>query len=113
MVATAHEHAQRVSAALGDYVRDGRDVIVIEPSDQAMFEREYRHLLAEPRYEELADNSYEIMEYVYGLLENGASETDLSGGEGERVAYHSHCQQRTLGLEEHTVAVLQACGFDV
>jgi len=29
------------------------------------------------------------------------------------VAYHSHCQQRTLGLEAHTVAVLEECGYDV
>jgi Fe-S oxidoreductase len=29
------------------------------------------------------------------------------------VAYHSHCQQRTLGLEEYTEAVLERAGYDV
>ncbi len=29
------------------------------------------------------------------------------------MAYHSHCQQRTLGLEEHTTAVLERLGYDV
>jgi len=113
MVATAHDHARRVSDTLGEYVRDGRDVVVVEPSDLAMFQREYGRLLSESEHERLADGSYEVMEYVYGLLENGAAETALARGDGERVAYHSHCQQRTLGLEEHTVAVLEQCGFDV
>jgi len=113
MVATARDHAQSVSDALDEYVKNGRDIVVIEPSDQAMFQREYGRLLAETEYERLADNSYEVMEYVYGLLENGAPEAPLSCTDGERVAYHSHCQQRTLGLEEYTVAVLETCGFDV
>ncbi|MFB6075492.1 MAG: LUD domain-containing protein [Haloarculaceae archaeon] len=113
MVATARDHAQRVSDALAEHVRDGRDVVVVEPSAHAMFQREYGRLLPADEYASLADNSYEIMEYVYGLLENGATETALGSGDGQRVAYHSHCQQRTLGLEAHTVAVLEACGFDV
>lgn len=62
-------------------------------------------------YEPLAANCHEAIEYVYGLLENGASAADLA--DGERIAYHSHCQQRTLGLESHTVDVLERCGFDV
>lgn len=53
------------------------------------------------------------MEYVYGLLENGADIDALPEGDGEQIAYHSHCQQRTLGLEPHTVAVLEDAGFDV
>jgi Fe-S oxidoreductase len=27
--------------------------------------------------------------------------------------YHAHCQQRTLGLDAHTVAVLERLGYDV
>ncbi|WP_284011515.1 LUD domain-containing protein [Haloarcula pelagica] len=113
MVATAEDHAERVTEALAPHVADGRDVVVIEPSDHAMFQREYEKLLDEATFTELAENSYEVFEYVYGLVENGTDTDALPTVEDGRLAYHSHCQQRTLGLEAHTVAVLELCGYDV
>jgi len=113
MVATAEDHAQRVSEALGPYIEDGRDVVVIEPSDHAMFQREYEKLVDESTFTDLAEHSYEVLEYVYGLVENGADAAALSTGDGAEIAYHSHCQQRTLGLEAHTAAVLEQCDYDV
>jgi Fe-S oxidoreductase len=79
-----------------------------------MFRSDYEHLLPAERFEYLAGNSYEVMEYVLGLLENGADPEALAGprGTGE-VVYHGHCQQRTLGLDEHTVSVLETLGYDV
>jgi iron-sulfur cluster protein len=119
MVATAEEHARDVYDGLRSHLDAGRDVVVIEPSDLAMFEREYGKLLPDDPAERLAEGSYEVLEYVYGLLSNGgdpgrlrgADEVGRAGREG--VAYHSHCQQRTLGLEGHTVAVLEELGYDV
>ena len=114
MIDTARDKAERVQEALEPYLDTGHDVVVIEPSDLAMFESDYEHLLEEGEYERLAANSYELLEYVYGLLENGAESDGLSTATGgETVAYHSHCQQRTMALEEHTVAVLTECGYDV
>ncbi|WP_254271360.1 LUD domain-containing protein [Haloarcula marina] len=113
MIATAQDHAERVSTALAPHIEDGRDVVVVEPSDHAMFQREYEKLLGDREFMTLAENSYEVMEYVYGLLVHGADADALSTVEDGRLAYHSHCQQRTLGLEAHTVAVLEQCGYDV
>ncbi|ESP86994.1 LUD domain-containing protein [Candidatus Halobonum tyrrellensis] len=113
MIATARDHAERVTDALLPHVDDGREVVVIEPSDHALFEREYERLLPAERHDRLRANSYEVLEYVYGLLENGASADALAEGAGERVAYHGHCQQRTLGGDAYTTAVLERRGFDV
>ncbi|MFC6825016.1 LUD domain-containing protein [Halopelagius fulvigenes] len=113
MVATAADHAERVTETLAPYVKDGYDVVVVEPSDHAMFTREYERLVADDTFEMLSENSYEVLEYVYGLLQNGADADALAAGDGAGVAYHSHCQQRTLGLETYTVAVLNECGYDV
>jgi Fe-S oxidoreductase len=113
MIDTATSKAQRVSATLRPYVADGSDVVVVEPSDLAMFRGEYERLLPEEGYSPLAENSYELLEYVYGLLENGADADALRTTSDETVAYHSHCQQRTMGLEAHTIAVLDECGYDV
>jgi len=115
MVATADERASRVYASLAEHIDAGRDVVVIEPSDLAMFRREYERLLPEQSFERLSAASYEIMEYVHGLLANGADRAALSGPTGgeEPIAYHSHCQQRTLGLDAHTEWVLEELGYDV
>ncbi|WP_458189848.1 LUD domain-containing protein [Haladaptatus sp. NG-WS-4] len=113
MIATAEEHAHDVYAALAEHIDAGRDTVVIEPSDLAMFDREYEKFLPERSYERISGNSYEILEYVFGLLENGATPDVLSSGDGERVAYHSHCQQRTMGLDAHTTAVLEELGYEV
>ncbi|WP_248895975.1 LUD domain-containing protein [Haloplanus halobius] len=113
MIATAEDHAHDVYGSLAEHIDAGRDVVVIEPSDLAMFDREYERFLAEDSAERLQEHSYEIMEYVYGLLENGADADALPSGDGREIAYHAHCQQRTLGLEGHTVAVLEDLSHDV
>ncbi|MBV0926030.1 LUD domain-containing protein [Halomicroarcula limicola] len=113
MVATAQDHAERVVDSLSPHVEDGRDIVVVEPSDHALFQREYEKLLDSAAFTDLAENSYEVLEYVYGLLDNGADGSALTTAEGDEIAYHSHCQQRTLGLEAHTVAVLEECGYNV
>jgi len=112
MISTARSHAERVADELATHLEAGRDILVIEPSDLAIFRREYENLLSESAYQRLAANSYEVMEYVYGLLENGADAEVFDGGT-ETIAYHAHCQQRTLGLEAHTVAVLEELGYSV
>ncbi|MFC4247401.1 LUD domain-containing protein [Natribaculum luteum] len=112
MVATADERASDVYAALAEHLDAGRDVVVIEPSDLAIFHREYERFLPEASCERLRKNSYEALEYIYGLLENGADPDALRTG-GEEIAYHSHCQQRTLGLAPYTRSVLEYCGYDV
>jgi iron-sulfur cluster protein len=117
MVATARESAERVADELLGHVDAGRDVVVVEPSDHALFQREYERLLPETAHERLAANSYEVLEYVYGCLEHGADPAALAGPrdgpDDGRLAYHGHCQQRTLGVDRYTEAVLADLGYDV
>jgi Fe-S oxidoreductase len=114
MVDTARSAAESVYGSLVTHLDRGRDVVVIEPSDLAMFRSDYAKLLPDASAERLAAESYGVIEYVYGLLENGGDEAALAGPAGDgHLAYHSHCQQRTLGLEEPTVAVLERLGYAV
>jgi len=113
MIETARREAQRCRDALLPEIEAGRDVVVIEPSDLAAFDREYGRLMSEADADRLADGSYEVLEYVFGLLENGAAPEGLTTADGEAVAYHAHCQQRTLELEAHTVAVLERLDYEV
>ncbi|QSG06500.1 LUD domain-containing protein [Halapricum desulfuricans] len=113
MVRTAANHGKAVAEELLPHIADGRDVVIVEPSDLAMLRDDYERLLDAETYERLSENSYEILEYVYGLLENGADADALRDGDGEEIAYHGHCQQRTLGLAAHTEAVLEELGYDL
>ncbi|WP_458209524.1 LUD domain-containing protein [Haladaptatus sp. NG-SE-30] len=112
MVGTARNHARELATALAPHLDAGRDVVVVEPSDLAMFRRDYDHLL--PECDALRENSYELLEYIYGLLANEANIDVLQRAETDRqVTYHAHCQARTLDLEPYTVAVLERLGYDV
>ncbi|SIR81830.1 iron-sulfur cluster-binding protein [Haladaptatus litoreus] len=122
MVETARSNARALSDELAPHLDSNRDVVVIEPSDLAMFRRDYEKLLPAPDFDRLDENSYELFEYIYGLLENGAnpdalspsaSESDAEGEAEEQVTYHPHCQARTLGLEPYTVAVLSRFGYEI
>jgi len=115
MIETARGQAEAVHGALVTHVDEGRDVVVIEPSDLAMFREDYEHLLPERSARRLADNSYDVMEFVYGLLDNGADAGALAsaGERADSIAYHSHCQQRTLGLATYSETVLSELGYSV
>jgi iron-sulfur cluster protein len=114
-IETAREQARAVHGSLVEHIDRGRDVVIVEPSDLAMFRDDYENLLPSKSFERLEEHSYEVLEYVYGLLENGSDVDALSGPvqDSAPVVYHSHCQQRTLGLEAHTEAVLEDAGYDV
>jgi iron-sulfur cluster protein len=111
MIDTAEERAEEVADDLDPYLDAGFDAVVIEPSDLAMMRREYGKLLDTEVHERLSENSYDVMEYVYGLVENGA-DADVLAEPEEPLAYHSHCQQRTLGVEAYTEAMFDDLGFD-
>jgi iron-sulfur cluster protein len=112
MVATATTRAEAARSALEPHVDAGRPLVFVEPTDLSMVQREYRKLLPDASAQRLADASRDVM----SVLRDRMDETDpkrLAGGEGQPLVYHSHCQQRTLGLEAPTVDVLTRCGFDV
>jgi len=121
MVETAETAAQDAYAGLAPHVDAGRDVVVIEPSDLAMFQSEYEKFLPADSHERLAGASYDVMEYCFGLLENGGDPGRLRSPDegtgpvasGTRIAYHPHCQARTIGVGEHATAVMERLGYDV
>ena len=114
LVSDAEERAAALYEAAVDHLRAGRDLVVVEPSALAMLRSDYEHLLPHERFDALAASSYDAAEYVFGLLENGADTEALRGpGDEADVIYHPHCQGRTLGVDAHAVAVLEAAGYDV
>jgi iron-sulfur cluster protein len=113
MIGTAEADAERVVDALDPHLAADRDVVIVEPSDLAMLREDYRKLVDEDSFERVAAASFEVCEYVHGLLANGADADALADLSGESVAYHGHCQARTLGVAAHAEHVLAERGADV
>ncbi len=109
MLDHARETARENVDALAPRIRDGWDVVSVEPSDAVMYQNDYRDLLSGEDVETVAANSYGVMEYLdtFGLDEQLSVTAD--GG----VTYHGHCQQTAVKKDQHAVAVLCRAGYEV
>ncbi|GAA0252243.1 FAD-binding and (Fe-S)-binding domain-containing protein [Haladaptatus pallidirubidus] len=128
----ARERAETNVSVLAPFVRDGWDVVVVEPSDAVMFQSDYLDLLpaseasgsssgqyTEPRTadpeagglrteaERLAANAYGICEYL------GRFDFELSLAGNGSLTYHGHCHQKATKKDHHAVGVLRRAGYDV
>jgi iron-sulfur cluster protein len=119
MIATAKQHARRATQELESHVSDGRDIVVVEPSSLSMFRRDFSHLLdSKERFERFRSRAYEPVEYVLRMLRkagrNPMEVFDITKSKvGYRFFFHAHCQQKTIGCAEPTIALLREIGFDV
>ena len=119
MIATAKSQARRAAAELEPYVHGGRDVVVVEPSSLAMFRRDFDHLLDNKiLFQILRASSFEPVEYIVKLLAKIGREPrtvfDVARSPvGQRLFFHAHCQQKTIGSATSTEALLRQVGFDV
>ncbi|MFB6110829.1 MAG: LUD domain-containing protein, partial [Halodesulfurarchaeum sp.] len=116
MISTATTRAKVVHERLVSHIDAGEDVVVIEPSDLAMFRSEYDHLLPEASFDRLAAHSHDVMEYVarrLDALEDEAIDTLSGPKETSAVSLHTHCQQRTLEFDGPTEDVLERLGYDL
>jgi iron-sulfur cluster protein len=119
MIATAKQHARRAALELDSHVSDGRDIVVVEPSSLSMFRRDFSHLLdSKERFERFRSRAFEPVEYVLRMLAKSGRTAqqafDISKSKvGYRLFFHAHCQQKTIGCEEPTLALFRELGFDM
>ncbi|QLG63843.1 FAD-binding and (Fe-S)-binding domain-containing protein [Halorarum salinum] len=110
LVDVARGHAEANVAALAPKVRDGWDVVVVEPSDAVMFQSDYLDLLSGEDARTLADASYGVCEYFDAFRLDGNVAFDAPD---ERLTYHGHCHQKAKKKDHHAVGVLRRAGYRV
>jgi len=110
MLDHARSTARENVDALAPRVRDGWDIVTVEPSDSVMYQHDYLDLLAGDDVEAVADNSYSIMEYINTFGLDDGVEFD---GSDEALAYHGHCHQTAVKQEHHAIEVLDRAGYEV
>ena len=118
MMETARRQARALASMLRPYLDQGRAIAVLEPSVLGMLRSDYRHLLDEDMATRLKENSFEVLEGLWSISQaSGIPLAEIFPASrsryGNKLFYHSHCQQRTCNAATETLEVLRACGFDV
>ena len=119
MIATAKNQARLAAAELEPHISSARDIVVVEPSSLAMFRRDFSHLLdSKVKFQILSASTYDPVEYVIKLLaKSGKEATDVfdvsRSPSGQKLFFHAHCQQKTIGCASPTESLLRQIGFDV
>ncbi|WP_338739999.1 FAD-binding and (Fe-S)-binding domain-containing protein [Haloplanus salilacus] len=106
----AREQAATNVDALAPRVRDGWDVVVVEPSDAVMFQSDYLDLLSGDDVETVAANAYGVMEYLDAFRLDDDLPVDAPD---ETLTYHGHCHQKSTKKDHHAVGVLRRAGYEV
>ncbi|MFC6772423.1 (Fe-S)-binding protein, partial [Halorubrum pallidum] len=102
---------------LAPEVRDGKDVVVVEPTDAVMLQSDYHDLLdgdassvPDADVATVSENTYGIMEYVDA---HRLDETMGLNAPTESLTYHGHCHQKATKKDHHAVGVLRRAGYGV
>jgi FAD/FMN-containing dehydrogenase/Fe-S oxidoreductase len=110
MLDHARETARKNVDALAPRVRDGWDILTVEPSDAVMYQLDYHDLLSGEDVDAVAANAYGVCEY----LDRPGLDADIEfDAPPETLSYHGHCQQTAVGKDHHAVGVLRRAGYEV
>jgi glycerol-3-phosphate dehydrogenase subunit C len=113
------EKAKANVESLAREVRQGRPIVVAQPTCSYTLKREYPLLLGSADARDVAANTFDLMEFLDRLRRQKKLDTDFKKGFG-KVAYHAPCHMRAqkvgtpgarlLGLLPNTkVEVVEQC----
>ncbi|WP_424014940.1 FAD-binding and (Fe-S)-binding domain-containing protein [Halorubrum xinjiangense] len=117
MLDVSRETAKSAVETLAPDVRDGWDVVVVEPSDAVMLQSDYHDLLdgdasdvPDADVAAVSESAYGVMEYV----DAHRLDEDLPlDAPTESLTYHGHCHQKATKKDHHAVGVLRRAGYGV
>lgn len=97
-------------AALAAAVRDGRDIVVPQPTCGYVLKKDYLDYVGGPDAELVAQHTYDAAEYLMKLHkgEGTSLDTDFTGDVPESVTYHAPCHLRAqnIGLKSRDLLKL-------
>ena len=117
MLDVSRATAKDAVETLAPRVRDGWEVVVVEPSDAVMLQSDYHDLLdgdasdvPDADVAAVSENTYGVMEYVDAHRIDEALSLDAPT---ESLTYHGHCHQKATKKDHHAVGVLRRAGYGV
>lgn len=109
-VDVARERAETNVNALAPRIREGWDVVLVEPSDAVMLQSDYLDLTSGRETERVVANTYGVLEYLNRF--DLDSTLDFAAP-AESLTYHGHCHQKATKKDHHAVGVLRRAGYEV
>lgn len=104
LIDEAEAYADAHIEYLADLVSSGYDIVALEPSCGAMLKDEYTDFYSDSEVMAVAEQTYELMEYIESLL--GEVDVEFESHDGS-FAYHSHCHTKHLGIDAAPAEVLR------
>jgi Fe-S oxidoreductase len=116
-VARARKDLTYTVEHLASAVRQGYKIVCSEPSAALCLTQELRHFVAGQDAELVSQNTYELMNYLLSLYDQGKLKPPASGeprATSDEYIYHLPCHLCAIGNETATIRLLQAlCGAKV
>jgi FAD/FMN-containing dehydrogenase/Fe-S oxidoreductase len=98
-------------------VRDGYKIVCSEPSAALCLKQELRHFLKGNDVKLVSANTYELMNYLYGLFKEGKLKRRTSNehrAASDEYVYHLPCHLCAVGDETVSIKLLQGlCGVKI
>ena len=98
-------------------VRGGYKIVCSEPSAALCLREELRHFVAGPDAKLVSENTYELMNYLYGLFKDGKLKrrtSDEQRATNDDYVYHLPCHLCAVGHGTASIELLQGlCGVKV
>lgn len=107
MIDEAREHAEYNADLLNGLIDEGYDVIGVETSCIAALKKDYRHLVGEEEAQRLRKYTYDAMEYLEQLRQNGELNLKFKD-KPKKTICHGQCQQKAAGFNEPTINLLKS-----
>ncbi|MBN1829421.1 MAG: anaerobic glycerol-3-phosphate dehydrogenase subunit C [Deltaproteobacteria bacterium] len=112
-LATARRLANRNAAILAQYIDRGYDVLYACTSCGLMLTRDYPGMLDIEAGKKIAENTYNIHEYILKLLDEGLLDLNFKAV-AAKIAYHIPCHLRALGIGYPAARLLERIpGLDI
>jgi Fe-S oxidoreductase len=109
------EQAKRNLPLLAQTIRQGRDIVVPQPTCGYVLKKDYLEYVGGPDAELLAAHTYDACEYLMKLHrgEGTALDTDFTGDVPDSVTYHvpCHLQAQNIGLKSRDL--MKLTGTDI
>ncbi len=96
-VEIARRFARKNAAMLTEYINKGYAVVYACTSCGLTLIHEYPELLKIPEGKRIAENTYNVHEYILNLIEEGYAQVEF-GEVNKKIAYHIPCHLRALDI---------------
>ena len=110
------EQGRRNVKVLADAVREGRDVVVPQPTCSYVLKKDYVDYIGGPDAELVAEHTYDASEYLWTQVHKGEGTTldqTFEGTVPESITYHAPCHLRAQNIGYKSRDLLKLTGTKI